>query len=101
LTNGFNSASGRVVVAASGNHVTLVPQTGGAAQVRLGPRFKVTGWTGAQPSVSWGGQPLTAGTDYNLSVDGANAVLYLQLNFDVVALNPGVGQRAAATLDIH
>ena len=100
LSNGVNLATGRIVVAAAGNHVNLTPQISAASPVRFGPRLKVTGWTGGNPLITWGGTALRAGLDYNASVDAPSSILYLQLQFDVVGANPGQGQRSAATLDV-
>ncbi len=100
LVGGFNPNSGRIVIAAAADHVNCSLQTGGPAAVRLGPRFKVTGWSQGLPTATWGGQALQPGVDYNAYVDSSSGTLYLQLLFDVVAANPGPGQRAAAAFDL-
>jgi len=100
LVNGVNLATGRVVVAATSNHINLTPQVGAGAPVRYGPRFKVSSWTGGKPLITWGGVTLLAGSDYNTQVDATSSMLYVQLLFDVVSANAGQGQRLAAALDI-
>ncbi len=100
LSSGFNLASGRLVMAADANHVNLTLQTSSSEPVRLGPRFKITNWTGGAPTLTWGGAALQPGTDYSYSVDGSASVLYLQLGFDVTQGPAGQSQRTNAPLDI-
>ena len=100
LINGVNLATGRVVLAAAGNHINVTPQVGAGSPVRYGPRLKVSSWTGGRPLITWGGATLQAGTDYNAQVDASASTLYVQLLFDVVSANAGQGQWLTAPLDI-
>lgn len=99
LSNGYNRYTGAYVVKANQNRVTTRLDTA-SVKTRFAPRFKITGWMKAAPSVTWGDTLLREGTDYGYALDVAASTLYLQLNFDVVASSPGSGQRSNATLDI-
>lgn len=99
LVNGYNRNTGAYVVSTQDNHVNAQLDVT-SVSARFAPRFKITDWTKGAPTVSWGGVALTAGADYNYVVDPVTATLYLQLDFDVVASNPGLGQRAMAALDL-
>lgn len=100
LNNGFNMDLGAYVISAASNHVNAQLGFPAGVSTRWAPRYKIVGWFKGAPTVTWGGQTLTAGVDYNYVVDGTTNTLYLQLNFDVVASNPGAGQQANAALDI-
>ncbi|HEY7123964.1 MAG TPA: hypothetical protein VH540_08455 [Ktedonobacterales bacterium] len=100
LNNGFNMDLGAYVISAAGNHVNAQLNFPAGVSTRWTPRYKIVGWFKGAPTVTWGGQTLTAGVDYNYVVDGTTNTLYLQLNFDVVTANPGAGQMLNAALDI-
>jgi hypothetical protein len=100
VNNGFNMNLGAYVIAASGNHVNAQLGFPSGVTTRTEPRFKITNWAGGTPSVTWGGQLLTSGSDYTYTLDSATNTLYIQLNFDVVAANAQSGQRVNAALDI-
>jgi hypothetical protein len=100
LNNGFNMDLGAYVISAAGNHVNAQLNVPAGVSTRWTPRYKIVGWFKGAPTVTWGGQTLTAGVDYNYVVDGTTNTLYLQLNFDVVTANPGAGQMLNAALDI-
>ncbi len=100
LNNGFNMDVGCYVISAASNHVNAQLGLSAGVTTRWAPRFKIVGWFKGAPTVTWGGQPLTAGVDYNYVIDSATNTLYLQLNFDVVSSSPGAGQQANAPLDI-
>jgi hypothetical protein len=100
VVQGFNLDVGAYVIAAHNNHVNAQLAFPTGVSTRWAPRFKVTGWTGASPTITWGGQLLTNGTDYTLTSDPVTHTLYIQLTFDVVAANPQTGQRVNAPLDI-
>jgi hypothetical protein len=100
VVQGFNLDVGAYVIAAHNNHVNAQLAFPTGVSTRWAPRFKVTGWTGASPTITWGGQLLTNGTDYTVTSDPVTHTLYIQLTFDVVAANPQTGQRVNAPLDI-
>ncbi len=100
LNKGFNVNLGAYVVAANNNHVNAQLSFPSGVTTRFEPRFKITGWTGGAPNVTWGGQALTSGYDYTYTEDLASHTLYVQLAFDVVAANPQSGQWVNAPLDI-
>lgn len=100
LINGYNLSIGAYVIAASNNHVNATLAFPPGVSVRWAPAFKITGWTGAAPVITWGGQTLTSGTDYTYTVDSTTHTLYFQLAFDVVAANAQAGQRVNAPIDI-
>ncbi len=100
LNNGFNMDLGAYVISADANHVSALLNFPAGVSTRWTPRYKIVGWFKGAPTVTWNGQTLTAGVDYNYVVDGTTNTLYLQLNFDVVTANPGPGQQLNAVLDI-
>lgn len=100
LNNGFNMDLGAYVISANANHVNAQLMFPTGVSTRWTPRYKIVGWFKGAPTVTWNGQTLTAGVDYNYVVDGTTNTLYLQLNFDVVTASPGPGQQANAALDI-
>jgi hypothetical protein len=100
VVNGFNLDLGAYVIAASNNHVNATLGFPTGVTTRSEPRFKVTGWTGGAPTITWGGQPLTNGTDYTYALDPNTHTLYVQLAFDVVQASAQSGQRVVAPLDI-
>src|SRR5579883_2719393 len=100
LNNGFNMDLGCYVISAASNHVNAQLDLSAGVTTRWAPRFKIVGWFKGAPTVTWGGQILTPGVDYNYVIDSATNTLYLQLNFDVVSGSPGAGQQANAPLDI-
>jgi hypothetical protein len=100
LNQGFNLDIGAYVVAANANHVNAQLGLPTGVTVRSQPRFKVTNWTKGAPTLTWGGQTLTAGTDYTYTLNSATNTLYIQLDFDVVTSNAQAGQRLNAALDI-
>lgn len=67
---------------------------------RYKPILKVTGWTGGEPALMWGGSPLVNGVDYRHYHDTSTNTLYVQLYYDVVASGAGVGQRNNAALSV-
>lgn len=67
---------------------------------RYKPRLKITGWTGGEPALTWGGAALVNGVDYRHYVDTSTDTLYVQLYYDVVASGAGHGQRNNAALSI-
>lgn len=99
LTNGYNRYTGDYVVKTTDNHVTAQLDTS-KVQTRFTPRFKFTGWTKGEPTLTWGNTTLTAGTDYTYVLDADSTTLYVQLNFDVVSSGPSSGQRVNAPLTI-
>jgi hypothetical protein len=67
--------------APSGTSVTLAPSAGGTVET---PVFHFTGFTAAAASaVTLSGHPLTAGSDYFVTVDAATQSLWLTLNGSV------------------
>jgi len=100
LSNGFNRNLGAYVIAANNNHVNATLGFPSGVSTRFAPRFKITGWTGGAPTVTWGGQALASGDGYTYTIDTTTHTLYVQLTFDVVAANAQPGQRANAALDI-
>jgi hypothetical protein len=100
LNNGFNMDIGAYVISADSNHVNAQLNFPTGVTTRWTPRFKIVGWFKDAPTVTWNGQLLTAGTDYNYVIDPGTNMLYLQLNFDVVNGAPGPGQQTNAPLDI-
>ena len=100
LNNGFNMDVGAYVISADSNHVNAQLNFPTGVTARWAPRFKIVGWFKGAPTVTWNGQSLTAGVDYNYVIDPGTDTLYLQLNFDVVSGVAGVGQQANAPLDI-
>lgn len=100
LNQGFNMNLGAYVIAASGNHVNAQLGFPSGVTTRTAPRFKITGWAGGTPTVTWGGQLLTSGSDYTFTLNSATNTLYIQLNFDVAPTNAQSGQRLNAALDI-
>jgi hypothetical protein len=100
LTDGFNMDLGAYVISAISNHVNAQLNLPAGVTTRWAPRFKIVGWFKGTPTVTWGGQTLTAGVDYNYVIDSTTNTLYLQLNFDVVSGSPDAGQQANAPLDI-
>jgi hypothetical protein len=100
FSDGFNLALGAYVIGAPANHVNATLNFPAGVTTRWAPRYKITGWTKGAPTLTWNGQALVAGVDYNYVVDSASGTLYVQLNFDVVAGSPGPGQRTNAALDI-
>lgn len=100
LVNGFNMNLGAYVIAANTDHINAQFGFPSAVSTRFAPRFKITGWTGYTPTVTWGDELLTSGTDYTYTLDAATNTLYLQLAFDVVPANATAGQRVNAPIDI-
>lgn len=68
--------------------------------VRYKPIYKITGWTGGTPYVTWGGSAFTNNADYQYTVDSNTNTLYLQLYWDIVASGAGQGQLNNAALAI-
>jgi cell division septation protein DedD len=100
LNNGFNMDVGAYVMSADTNHVNAVLNFPAGVTLRQTPRYKIVGWFKGAPTVTWNGQVLAPGSDYNFVVDSVSNILYLQLNFDVVTANPGPWQQANAALDV-
>ena len=100
VVQGFNVNIGAYVVAANANHVNAQLGFPSGVSLRPHPRFKITNWTKGAPTLTWGGQTLTAGTDYTYALNAATNTLYIQLDFDVVTSNAQSGQRVNAALDI-
>lgn len=100
LNNGFNMNVGAYVISADSNHVNAQLNFPTGVTTRWEQRFKIVGWFKGAPTVTWNGQLLAAGVDYNYVIDASANTLYLQLNFDVVSGGAGAGQRANAPLDI-
>jgi hypothetical protein len=100
VIQGFNLDIGAYVVAANANHVNAQLGFPAGVTVRPQPRLKITNWTKGAPTLTWGGQTLTAGTDYTYTLNAATNTLYIQLDFDVVTANAQAGQRINAALDI-
>ena len=100
VVQGFNVDIGAYVVAANANHVNAQLGFSSGVTARTQPRFKITNWTKGAPTLTWGGQALTAGTDYTFTLNAATNTLYIQLDFDVVTANAQTGQRVNAALDI-
>ncbi|HET9111810.1 MAG TPA: hypothetical protein VFN78_13355 [Ktedonobacterales bacterium] len=101
VVNGFNVDLGAYVIAASSNHVAATLNFSSGVTMRWAPRYKITGWTGGAPTITWGGQTLANGTDYTYSLDSNTHTLYIQLSFEVVTANAQSGQRVNALLDVR
>jgi hypothetical protein len=103
----FNLDEGCYVITAdflNGVNITLDLGPAIIPNIRYKPRFKLTGWAdltqadGSELTVQYNGTTLTSGTDYNIAVDTANQVAYLQLQFDIVSSGAGAGQKNLAAL---
>ena len=73
--DGFNEAEGCYVLKAAADGVEFVLH--GKPVPRMGPAFKVKGWTGAVAKVTLAGKALAQGKDFNASV--VDGTLLLQL----------------------
>jgi hypothetical protein len=100
VIGGFNLNLGAYVIAADQNLVNAQLTLPSGVATRFAPRFKITGWTGSAPAITWGGEPLVEGTDYTYRIDQTTSTLYVHLLFDVVAANPDVRQRLNAPIAI-
>ena len=101
----YSYDEGAYVFAASGSGATTVlgatlDLSPAHVTARYKPRLKVTGWSGGEPRLTWGGAPLTNDVDYRHYNDTANSILYLQLYYDVVASGAVAGQRNNAALGV-
>src|SRR4029077_7526326 len=98
--SGYNPGTGRYVVnSASDGSVQGTLGFPSGVLIRYRPTFKVLNWKTAGQSVTYGGNTLTAGTDYQASVDADNS-LRVTLLFDVVPALPLAGQRTNAAITI-
>ncbi len=100
LVNGFNVATGTYVLSAGADHVTCLLSFPPGVRTRWSPAYKILGWSKGAPTVRWGGQVLSPGSDFAYTLDEATQTLYLQLDFDVVAQDPLPGQRLNDYLDV-
>lgn len=100
LRNAFNPGLGAYVIDGAGHHVSAAFDLSNGVTTRFAPRIKITNWTAGSPVLMWDGIPLAVNTDYRYTRDPGSGALYIQLAFDVVAANPGPGQRMNAPLDV-
>jgi hypothetical protein len=98
---GFSYEDGSYTFAANGNVTTFTPTFSSNVQERWLGIYRVTGYTsGASPSVTLNGVPLTSGIDYLSYVDTGAQVAYVKLMKPLVPGTATAGQLQSGPITI-